>query len=307
MSVLLYSRDERAGHGSKRTINSVMEILKDNGLNTERLWSRISDVILKTIITIQPAVRKTLKACFKAEGDTSNELGSQCFEILGFDIFIDSKLKPWLLEVNHSPSFTCDSVLDKKIKEGLITDALRLVSLDPQKIQRFKKEQREKSKSRLFQTFNTNSTSSSSSNLGSSSKAHRSSPSPIPHQKSSTQSPSPSVEPSKESYIESSDTDNIASAAEVPVLESLGDEKEKNTGARALDTDTVNRLLSIYHQSYPESMLTQISNREEDRGLGGFERIFPPQDPKKLAQYLNTIEHVDEFFGDNLASKRRKE
>jgi len=27
-----------------------------------------------------------------------------CFQLLGFDIMIDSKLEPFLLEVNHSPS-----------------------------------------------------------------------------------------------------------------------------------------------------------------------------------------------------------
>jgi len=43
--------------------------------------------------------------------------GSQnCFELLGFDVLIDNKLKPWLLEVNLSPSLSADSPLDLKIK-----------------------------------------------------------------------------------------------------------------------------------------------------------------------------------------------
>jgi len=40
--------------------------------------------------------------------------------VLGFDILLDSQLKPWLLEVNHTPSFQTDSNLDYKIKYNLI-------------------------------------------------------------------------------------------------------------------------------------------------------------------------------------------
>lgn len=52
-----------------------------------------------------------------------------CFEILGFDIILDEKLKPWILEVNHSPSFSTDTPLDFKIKKNLITDTIKLLNL----------------------------------------------------------------------------------------------------------------------------------------------------------------------------------
>lgn len=47
-----------------------------------------------------------------------------CFEIYGFDIMIDSNLKPYLIEVNHTPSFWTDSPLDLEVKRHLIIDAL---------------------------------------------------------------------------------------------------------------------------------------------------------------------------------------
>ena len=51
-----------------------------------------------------------------------------CFEVLGFDVMIDHKLNPVLLEINYTPSFTTDTPLDRYIKKNLIADTLNLVN-----------------------------------------------------------------------------------------------------------------------------------------------------------------------------------
>jgi tubulin polyglutamylase TTLL6/13 len=51
----------------------------------------------------------------------------RCFEVLGYDVLLDAGLKPWLVEVNHSPSFNIDSPRDRSIKQALVVDAVRLV------------------------------------------------------------------------------------------------------------------------------------------------------------------------------------
>jgi tubulin polyglutamylase TTLL6/13 len=56
-----------------------------------------------------------------------NSENRNCFELLGFDVLIDKKLKPWLLEVNHAPSFNDDTEVDKIVKTNLITDTFRLL------------------------------------------------------------------------------------------------------------------------------------------------------------------------------------
>lgn len=101
------------------------------------LWSRIFDVIIKAIITSEHYVL----AALKKNGTHRNN----CFEIFGYDILIDSDLKPWLLEVNLSPSLACESPLDVTIKANLIADALNLLG-----VKRFdrKKESLNKIKSR---------------------------------------------------------------------------------------------------------------------------------------------------------------
>ena len=52
-----------------------------------------------------------------------------CFEILGFDVLIDENLKPWLIEINHAPSFSTDTPLDFKMKKDVIADAVQLLGM----------------------------------------------------------------------------------------------------------------------------------------------------------------------------------
>lgn len=42
---------------------------------------------------------------------------------------LDYKLKPWLIEVNHTPSFSTDTPFDRKIKKGVIRDTLNLMNI----------------------------------------------------------------------------------------------------------------------------------------------------------------------------------
>ena len=51
------------------------------------------------------------------------------FQLLGFDILLSDKLKPWLIEVNHMPSFRADSGIDLKIKSSLIEDTLNILNI----------------------------------------------------------------------------------------------------------------------------------------------------------------------------------
>ena len=57
--------------------------------------------------------------------------GYQDIEIYGFDILLDTKLKPHLLEINISPSLSSSSPLDKKIKTTLLCDTLNLIGVTP--------------------------------------------------------------------------------------------------------------------------------------------------------------------------------
>ena len=66
--------------------------------------------------------------------DTENSL---CFQIFGFDIMLDTDLKPWLIEVNHSPSFCTDSPLDLTMKKNLLRDTLHILNLSQKRKQAY--------------------------------------------------------------------------------------------------------------------------------------------------------------------------
>lgn len=71
-----------------------------------------------------------------------------CFQILGFDIILDSNYTPYLLEVNHNPSLITDTPLDKFIKKKLVKDTLGLLNVNvkrkEEKVMKKRKEMAEK-------------------------------------------------------------------------------------------------------------------------------------------------------------------
>ncbi|XP_055618403.1 tubulin polyglutamylase TTLL5 [Toxorhynchites rutilus septentrionalis] len=111
--------DEDVGH--KWTLSALLRHLRSQGCNTEQLMLNIEDLIIKAIFSCtQPIV----SACRMFVPNVGN-----CFELYGFDILIDDTLKPWLLEINLSPSLGCDTPLDTKVKACLLTDLLTMVGI----------------------------------------------------------------------------------------------------------------------------------------------------------------------------------
>ncbi|XP_051898351.1 tubulin polyglutamylase TTLL13-like [Pristis pectinata] len=135
---------------SKRKLSSLNKWLAEHGHNVTKVWADIEDVIVKTLISAYPILKHNYRTCF-----SSHFCGSACFEILGFDILMDRNLKPWLLEVNHSPSFTTDSRLDREVKDNLLYDTICLINLGASDKQKVTEEERRRVQERLWQRHST--------------------------------------------------------------------------------------------------------------------------------------------------------
>ncbi|KAI4838791.1 tubulin--tyrosine ligase [Plasmodium brasilianum] len=116
------SNPDDATRGHKRSWKAFLQKLKEEGLPMDSLMKKIEHMIVKTICSIQPELKH-----YYNSSHISDYSNSMCFEVLGFDILLDYKLKPWLLEVNHSPSFSTCSLVDEKVKYAVIRDTLNIL------------------------------------------------------------------------------------------------------------------------------------------------------------------------------------
>ncbi|XP_046677752.1 tubulin polyglutamylase ttll6-like isoform X1 [Homalodisca vitripennis] len=141
-----YIVDEEAG--SKRRISTLNNWLEKKHYNVEQIWASIDDIIIKTVIAGHPTLKHSYHACFPCHDFTF-----ACFEILGFDIILDYKLKPHLLEVNHSPSYHTDAELDRDVKESLLKDTFTILNLTRCDRKRVMEEDRQRVRERLMQAI----------------------------------------------------------------------------------------------------------------------------------------------------------
>lgn len=126
--------DRRAFKWSLEELRSHFD---EKGWDYPGLFDRIKELVIKTLIAVEGPLRQEWAKSVDREEEGWEAVGasgasrSSCFEIYGFDVLVDSAMKPWLLEVNICPSLSSGSPLDKRIKTKLVADALTLVGIRP--------------------------------------------------------------------------------------------------------------------------------------------------------------------------------
>ncbi|XP_035393863.1 tubulin polyglutamylase TTLL7 isoform X3 [Cygnus atratus] len=142
-----FGRDETEDKGSKRSIKWFTEFLETNNLDVSKFWNDISELVVKTLIVAEPHVLHAYRMCRPGQAPGSD---SVCFEVLGFDILLDRKLKPWLLEINRAPSFGTDQKIDYDVKKGVLLNALKLLNIRTSDKRRNLAQQKAEAQKRLY-------------------------------------------------------------------------------------------------------------------------------------------------------------
>ena len=109
-----------------KLVADVMNRLKNEGHDTDRLWQRIDRAIVSTIITASKFLKDGME-------EQCPKLGIQrCFQILGFDVLLSEELDPYILEVNYRPSLETNASYERKMKLSMLSDAMKIMQPAPE-------------------------------------------------------------------------------------------------------------------------------------------------------------------------------
>jgi len=114
VAIQKHNQDYNSKHGGKWHMKNLrLYIEQTHGLEaSNRLFQGIDQVIIHSLKAVQNVMIND----------------RHCFECYGYDILIDADLKPWLVEVNASPSLSTTTEADRVMKLGLLRDIYNIVA-----------------------------------------------------------------------------------------------------------------------------------------------------------------------------------
>ena len=109
--------------GFKWSLSALRRHFDDQGLDYAEVWSQIKAIVTKTMMAVEGPMNTKFKMLVPNR--------RTCFEVFGFDIMLDSKLRAWLIEVNTGPSLSAPSKMDLHIKHKMVANLFNLVGIVP--------------------------------------------------------------------------------------------------------------------------------------------------------------------------------
>ena len=105
-----------AGAGSKWPLHAFKLYLvgKFGAKATDACFAAVELLVIHSLLAVQKVIMND----------------KHCFEMYGYDILIDDQLKPWLIEVNASPSISADTPKDYDLKFGLLDDVYAIIDVE---------------------------------------------------------------------------------------------------------------------------------------------------------------------------------
>lgn len=107
------AEDYNQEHGSKWSIDNLRLYLEHTRgkAAADKCFDEIKNIIYISLKSVQSVIIND----------------KHCFELYGYDVLIEDNLKPWLIEVNASPSLSTTTESDRLMKMNVIRDTFNIV------------------------------------------------------------------------------------------------------------------------------------------------------------------------------------
>jgi len=92
-----------------------LHLISRHGIQTvDKMFYDCQMIIIHSLLSVQPVMMND----------------KHCFELYGYDIMFDDEYRPWLIEVNASPSLTANTKEDYKMKFELLNDMFDIIDIE---------------------------------------------------------------------------------------------------------------------------------------------------------------------------------
>ena len=119
----VFAKDFNSENANKLSLHTYQKYLSKENANYDLIMKKIKDIAIKTVIAGHKNLVEKL--------DEFNLNDQSFFNLYGYDIIIDDKYEPYLLEVNRRPDMYIFDKMDKIVKEKVFVDTLNIVGIIP--------------------------------------------------------------------------------------------------------------------------------------------------------------------------------
>ena len=134
VAIQKHGEDYDAASGGKWEIGSLRSYLlqlqnewhEDTGAVEDRVgqcFSLITTLVIRSLQAVKPLM----------------STDSHCFELYGYDVLLDANYKPWLIEVNASPSLSANTPADEQLKIDMLHDLFHTLEAERWTKERYKR------------------------------------------------------------------------------------------------------------------------------------------------------------------------